>query len=73
MRTITTHSSNPMWIPGFVDQYILEDEISLLQYGQNEELTFERLRVETAEHSYYTEFPTEDEPQRFYKFSSLWL
>ena len=62
-----------MYIPSFIDKYLLEDEISLLQYGQTEEIDFESIRLEAPEPSYFKEFPTKENPTKFYKFNGLWL
>ena len=42
-----------MYIPSFIDKYLLEDEISLLQYGQTEEIDFESIRLEAPEPSLF--------------------
>ena len=63
----------PSWTPGFIDQYILEDEIELVQYGQSDEITFEKLRVASPEPSSWNEWPTKEKPKSNFKFNSLWL
>ena len=45
----------------------------MLQYGQTEEIDFQSIRLEAAEPSYFTEFPTKESPTNFYKYISLWL
>ena len=73
MKAMSSDPSYPVWTPGFIDQYILEDETDLVQYGQSEELTFEKVRVENSQASDMNKWPTKENPTNGYKFNSLWL
>ena len=53
LKNISTDPGKPMYIPSFIDKYLLEDEISLLQYGQTEEIDFESIRLEAPEPSLF--------------------
>ena len=39
----------------------------------NEEIGFERIRLESTQPSYYSDWPTQKNTTAKYKFSSLWL
>ena len=46
--SITSDPAQPEWTPVFIEEYALSDAIDLVQYGQTDELTFEKLRVDTS-------------------------
>eukprot|EP00353_Schmidingerella_taraikaensis_P006145 CAMPEP_0185571486 /NCGR_PEP_ID=MMETSP0434-20130131/3534_1 /TAXON_ID=626734 ORGANISM="Favella taraikaensis, Strain Fe Narragansett Bay" /NCGR_SAMPLE_ID=MMETSP0434 /ASSEMBLY_ACC=CAM_ASM_000379 /LENGTH=209 /DNA_ID=CAMNT_0028186945 /DNA_START=20 /DNA_END=649 /DNA_ORIENTATION=+ len=61
------------WTPTFLRKTALNDEISLLQYGQVEEIEFESLRFDQTIPSNFKFWPTADEPDNKYKFGSISL
>ena len=52
---------------------MLEDEIELLQYGEEEEFEFYRVNFESSAPSFMDKWPTEEQPDNKYKFGSLWI
>ena len=51
----------------------MEDETELVQYGQSDEISFEKLRLNNPEPSDRVKWPTRDSPTDQYKFNSVWL
>ena len=47
ITTMTSLPKQSSWVQGFVDQFVLQDEIALLQLGVSEEIEFDRIRIET--------------------------
>ena len=52
---------------------MLQDEVEFLQYGQSLEVEFESLSFGEAMPSMLVNWPTKDEPEKVYKFASLWI
>ena len=72
-KTITANPNQSTYTPFFLEQYILQDEIEFIQWGQNDEVTYEKLRSEASQPSFFSSWPTKENPRQLYKFSSMWL
>ena len=69
-RTDTYHST---WIPVHIEKNILEDEVQIVQMGQASEHEFIDLSFKTVLPSTYNKWPTNENPENIYKFSSYAL
>ena len=60
-----------VWIPGIFKRNILEDESAMLQYGQQDEKSFHTFTLDSPQPSSWTNFPTKEEPENYFKYASF--
>ena len=62
---------SPTFLSGMLRKSVLEDEVSFLQYGQEEHYEFFNYELPIPKPSSWATYPTEENPLAFYKFGSV--
>ena len=73
LHKIVVDPGRSNYVQGTVEKGTLVDEIDFVQYGQQKEINFERMAFGQPEPSILFEWPTKTEPEKVYKFTSIWL
>lgn len=62
---------SPTFLSGMLRKSLLEDEVSFLQYGQEEHYEFYNYELPIPKPSSWSNYPSEENPLAFYKFGSV--
>ena len=73
MHTIQFDSKQPNWVLGTLEKGTLFDEIQLLQLGETDNQDFSATKWDPPRPSAMIFFPTKEEPDLMYKFTSISL
>ena len=71
IQNVQVDEYRPNYIFANIWKNQLGDEIEILQWGEEEELDFNHVEFDPPRPSAWARFPTEDEPDNRYKFSSI--
>jgi len=55
---------SPSYLPGILKKSVLEDESSILQYGQEDHDEFYAYELPPPKPSYWGKYPTRENPER---------
>lgn len=66
-------ASKPAFIGATIDHYELEDETDLVNLGFVSQKEFSMMSFDEPQQSTDRKWPTKDDPDHFYKFSSFWI
>ena len=73
LSMIWTPIQQPIFTQTFVNKSELQDEVSMLQLGDQDLISFESVNFGAKSPSSYNEWPTKEKPAKTYKYNSIFL